>query len=86
MSDITETLRSLAAGDVTLDQVAEDFAARTWPTPPKPADNLDAAMKRMAEDPEPLTPGTWDEVSAAYTSGLIDDEQYAALFKAVQRH
>lgn len=73
MSDVTDQLAALAAGKTTLAKVAEEFASRTWPTPPRTG---------LGDDPEPVMPGSWGEVEAAYACGQIDHEQYTALFNA----
>lgn len=72
MSEVTDALRELRDGKRTLDDVAEFFRAREWPTrePPEQGD---------ASQPEP---GSFAEVAYAYGAGDITIEQYTVLAKA----
>lgn len=80
MSDVTDLLDRLAAGTTTLDDAVRDFESRDWP--PAPDDKTREAAALAGADPEPIAEGSFAEVAAAYTDGLIDDEQYAALATA----
>lgn len=80
MSDVTDELDQLAAGDIDLDQVVADFRTRQWPSAPEPAD--DDPFTLDAQDPEVEPPGAFIEVSTYYSMGKINDEQYAALAQA----
>jgi hypothetical protein len=80
MSDVTDLLDRLAAGTTTLDDVVRDFEKRDWPTAPD--DKAREAAALAGADPEPIPEGSFAEVSSAYVSGQIDDEQYAALATA----
>ena len=81
-SDVAVLLDRLAAGDVSIGEVVVDFAHRSWPGGPgRSADGATAAA-RAEEDPEPITPGSWAEVEAAYVQGRLTDRQYAALYHA----
>lgn len=82
--EVNELLDALYAGGKSLDEVAQRFRERTWPRrrrpPPRSYDELAA---RELEDPDPLVPGSFDDVSIAYHRGRLTDEQYAVLSEAV---
>lgn len=82
MSDVQRLLARLAAGEVSLGDVAIDFASRKWPQQTPPVANYDALAVRELDDPEPILPGSWGEVEAAYAAGKITDRQYGALYEA----
>ena len=84
MSEVTDALRALAAGERTLDDVEQEFRSRPWPrrlTPP-PATYMDAARAEETDADVPPE-GSFAEVSDAYTSGLIDHDQYVRLAETV---
>lgn len=82
-NEITELLLRLHAGDISLDEVAERFRHRHWPrtTSQTPSDYAEMA-RRAQEDPPPWVPGSFDDVSAAYFSDEISEEQYLVLKEA----
>lgn len=83
MSAVTDLLDQLAAGEVELDAVAEDFRTRAWPqlTRDEPGDATEV-FTRDIQDPEERPEGSFIEVAAYYSRHLIDDVQYAALAEA----
>jgi hypothetical protein len=84
MSEVSELISALRAGTLSLDDVAERFRDRRWPdtAAPEPGSYLEMAALTL-EDPEPDTPGSYDEVTAAYDRGEITSEQYQVLSAAV---
>jgi len=79
MSDVTQLLDQIGAGQTTVDAVAADFAKRKWPVPPQPTGD---AFEQDAQDPEPDPEGSFSEVAGYYAMGKLDDQQYAALAQA----
>ena len=79
MSDVTDALDALASGAMTLEQAAALFARRTWPQPPK----LTGTLADEAFPPDP--PGSFAEVSAAFSAGQITAAQYQVLAEAAAR-
>jgi len=79
MSDVTDQLDQLAAGQIDLDAVVSDFGSRQWPQPdPEPNDPFEAEDS----DPEPDPEGSFAEVAGYYARGKLTDDQYAALAQA----
>jgi hypothetical protein len=76
MSDVTDQLDQLAAGQVQLDAVARTSPAvsgrRGAPATGDPFEVED-------QDPEPDPEGSFSEVAGYYAMGKLDDDQYAAL-------
>jgi hypothetical protein len=83
-SDIPELITALRDGTMTLDQVAEQFRARSWPrrTTPPPTTYLELATAAQ-QDPEPYQPDSFDDVVAAYDQGRLSDDEYEVLSEAV---
>jgi hypothetical protein len=83
-TEVTELIAALRGGSLSLDEVAARFRERTWPRTKKPVPTtyLELAAKTL-EDPEPDTPGSFDEVTAAYDRGELTRQQYRALAEAV---
>lgn len=67
VSEVTEALQELADGKREIDDVAQFFREREWP------------RRADGDDPEP---GSFSEVADAYSSRLIDHEQYVQLAQA----
>jgi hypothetical protein len=80
MATVTELLTQLENGEITADDAAREFAFVEWPDEPDRPETLDEA--EADPDPEPFTPGGFEEVSKAYADGRIDDATYEALAKA----
>lgn len=73
---VKEMLDRLASGRATLDQVAADFAARTW-SKGKP---LTEAQRWGVHDLPPADENSPDVVSADHR---LTAQQYGVLFKAI---
>jgi hypothetical protein len=82
LTEVGTLLSDLHSGDKTLDQVATAFRDYSWPDTEPSAQTYSSVSTAEQDDPEPLRAGTFDEVSVAYTVGLITDEQYAVLARA----
>ncbi|GAB3271965.1 hypothetical protein [Kineosporia babensis] len=70
---LKQLIARLAAGEVTLDEIAEDFRRRTFPSRPRVVDGEDAEA-----DPE----GSFMEVAVAFSMGQIDAHTYDVLARA----
>jgi hypothetical protein len=83
MSDVTDLLDQMIAGDVDVDDVAKQFRDRDWPTRPAPQseDFEDAAAKEMS-DAEPQPEGSFAEVVAYFNRGKLDLSTYGTLATA----
>ena len=77
MSPPTEALDRMIAGELTIEQVAQQFGAMSWPAPADPPRTLEQV--EADPDPEPAEPGSFAEVAAYYMDGRITPEQYATL-------
>jgi len=83
-SEVSDMIKALRDGTMTLDQVAERFRERTWPRRKRkpPASYLEMAA-RAQEDPEPHDPESFDDVTAAYHRGELSDSEYDTLAQAM---
>jgi hypothetical protein len=83
-SEISDMIRALRDGTMTLDQVAQQFRERRWPRRRRPpaASYLEMAA-RAQEDPEPYVPGSFDDVAAAFHRGDLSLDEYRVLSEAV---
>jgi hypothetical protein len=84
VSEVTDLIDSYLAGDLTLDELAQQFRSREWPStmPPAPSSYLEMAA-RAQEDPRADVPNSYDEVTAAYARGDLSREEYDVLSDAV---
>jgi len=82
-SEISELIAALRDGSMTLDQVAERFRHREWPSRPAatPTTYLELATAAQ-QDPPPDVPGSFDEVTAAYDRGELTRAAYRQLAEA----
>lgn len=82
-SEVTELIDALRNGTMSLDEVAQRFRERSWPRTrgPRPGNYLDRAAAAGA-DPDPLVPGSFDEVAAAYHRGDLSLDDYRRLAEA----
>jgi hypothetical protein len=82
-SEVTELIDALKQGSISLGEVAQRFRERKWPSThgPKPETYLERAVAAEA-DPDPLVPGSFDEVAAAYHQGDISIDDYRTLAEA----
>ncbi len=71
------------AGELTLDELAQRFHDRVWPTPRRAARTVDELYEREMEDPDPPAEGSFDKVVTAYHAGQITGDEYKALARAV---
>jgi hypothetical protein len=83
-SEVSDLIRSLRDGTLTLEQVAQRFRERQWPRRrrPPPTSYLEMAA-RAQEDPEPYVPDSFDDVSAAFHRGDLSRTEYRVLSEAV---
>jgi hypothetical protein len=83
-SEVSDLIKALRDGAMTLDEVAQRFRERQWPRRrrPPPASYLEMA-DRAQEDPEPYDPNSFDDVTAAYHRGELSDSQYDSLAEAM---
>lgn len=83
-NEVVELLDALYQGNMAVDEVAEHFRSRSWPSRGRSQKQtyLDIAAADM-EDPDPYIPGSYDDVVAAYDRGRLTDEQYAILANAI---
>jgi hypothetical protein len=81
-TEVTELIAAMRAGEIDLDELAEQFRHRTWPITRRQAPTTYLEMAEQ-QDPEPDVPGSFDEVTAAYDRGEITREQYRTLAHAV---
>lgn len=83
MSEITDLVAALRAGQVSLDQVAERFRQRRWPEAAMPARHIrPGAEDRSLADPDPYVPGSFDDVAAALYRGELSLDEYRVLAQA----
>lgn len=83
MSEVTDLIRSLQEGSLSLDEVARRFRERNWPDPPRPQPRTVAEIEaRMMDDPDPYVPGSFDDVLLAYDKGELTQQQYEVLAHA----
>jgi hypothetical protein len=83
-SEVSDLIKALRDGTMTLDEVAHRFRERQWPRRRRlpPASYLEMA-ERAQEDPEPYDPNSFDDVTAAYHRGELSDSQYDTLAEAM---
>jgi hypothetical protein len=83
-SEISDMLKALRDGTMTLDEVAHRFREREWPRRKRPAAATYLEMAaRAQEDPEPYVPGSFDDVAAAFHRGDLSRYEYRVLSEAV---
>lgn len=81
--ELTELISALRDGSMSLDEVAQRFRERSWPRirVRRPTNYLELAAA-AEEDPPPIVPGSFDQVSAAYRRGYMTRAQYEVLLQA----
>jgi hypothetical protein len=84
VSEVSDLIRALRDGTMTLEQVAERFRERQWPRRRRqpPQSYIEMAARTM-EDPEPYVPGSFDDVTDAYDRGELSDHEYDTLAAAM---
>jgi hypothetical protein len=82
--EVSDMIKALRDGSMTLDQVAQQFRERKWPRRKRkpPASYLEMAA-RAQEDPEPYDPESFDDVTAAYHRGELSNSEYDTLAEAM---
>jgi hypothetical protein len=84
VSEVTDLIARYKAGDLSLDEVAERFRTRQWPStpsPPRPSSYLEMAAQAQ-EDPGSDVPGSFDDVEAAFFRHELSIEAYELLRRA----
>jgi hypothetical protein len=83
-SEVSDLIKALRDGTMTLEEVAQRFRERRWPRRRRqpPASYLEMAA-RAQEDPDPYLPGSFDDVSAAFHRGDLSRAEYRVLSEAV---
>lgn len=83
-SEVTDLIKALRDGTMTLDEVAQRFRERKWPRRRResPATYFEMASRTL-EDPEPYLPGSFDDVTDAYDRGDLSLSEYGVLSDAV---
>jgi hypothetical protein len=82
VSDVTDMIAAYRRGELTLDELAQRFRNRTWPSRRLSPPTLEEAYKRELQDPEPIAEGSFDEVASAYLQGEISGQEYDILARA----
>lgn len=83
MSEVTDALDALAAGERTIEDVEQFFRSRTWPLRGEPvAASYEDAARAEERDPAVPEEGSFAEVGDAYTAGTISHDQYVRLAQA----
>jgi len=80
-SEVTELIAALRRGELSLDELANNFRRRHWPRTRRHAPITPAEMAEQ-QDPEPDVPGSYDDLTGAYDRGEITREQYRILVQA----
>lgn len=78
MATVTEMLDRLASGRATLDEVASDFATRSWPK----RQPLTDAQRHGVHDVEPPDENSF---AAVHADSRLTPQEYKALFDAYQK-
>jgi hypothetical protein len=83
-NEVTKLLLSLQSGDMTLDEVAQQFRQRRWPRRnlAQNENSSDMAARELM-DPDPYFPGSYDDVAAAYNQNKITSDQFRTLSEAI---
>ena len=82
-NEVGDLLRALREGQMTLDEVAQRFRQRNWPSRGSRAATYAELAKAELEDPEPYVPGSFDDVTLAYHQGVLTEHQYDVLAAAM---
>jgi hypothetical protein len=83
-NEVAELLDALQAGTLTTEDVAQRFRDRRWPRQPREAvGSYEALLAGETSDPDTYTPGSFDDVIAAYDQQKINREQLRIFSEAV---
>jgi hypothetical protein len=75
-NEVAELLEALHAGTLTTEDVAQRFRARRWPRQRREAvGSYEQILAGETSDPDTYTPGSFDDVIAAYDQQKINREQ-----------
>lgn len=81
MSEVTDALRALQAGERTIEDVEQMFRSRNWPRKPPGPKNATEAFAREQTDYDEAD-GSFAEVGQAFFMGVIDADAYERLAAA----
>lgn len=81
-SEVNDLISALSSGNLTLDEVADRFRARSWPRTRRQTAET-ALQWAEQQDPQPDVPGSYDDLTGAYDRGALTAEQYDVLSDAV---
>lgn len=82
MSEVGDLINSYRGGELTLDELAQRFRMRSWPSRRSAPSTAREGWQREQEDPEPILEGSFDEVLSAYHLGLLSSDEYEVLSRA----
>lgn len=82
MSEVTDMLDAYRGGELTLDELAQRFRMRHWPSARPVPRTAREGWQRELEDPEPIIEGSFDEVVSAYHLGRLSGDEYEVLSRA----
>lgn len=82
MSEVTDMIDAYRGGELTLDELAQRFRVRIWPTRRPAPRTAREGWQRELEDPEPIPEGSFDEVVSAYHLGQLSGDEYEVLSRA----
>ncbi|WP_141584424.1 hypothetical protein [Actinomadura sp. WMMA1423] len=78
MSEVTELIKSLRDGEISLEELASRFREREWPATPKPETYMEVAAAEE-QDPAPDPPGSFSEVYSAYRRRELSPDEFRVL-------
>ena len=82
MSEVTDMINAYRGGEITLDELAQRFRVRSWPSRRPSPRTAREGWQRELEDPEPILEGSFDEVVSAYHLGQLSGDEYDVLSRA----
>lgn len=82
-SNVSHTIDRYVDGEIGIEELCASFRARNWATVPAVCPpGLEDATEAI-DDPEPRVPGSFDDVAHAYDLGMLDDDDYDMVTKAI---
>jgi hypothetical protein len=83
-NEVTELIGRYKAGELTLDELAQDFRTRRWPrTTPGRRMTYPELGAQTEEDPGTDVPDSFDDVEAAFFRHDLSVEEYSKLRAAM---
>jgi hypothetical protein len=83
-NEVNELIGRYKAGELTLEELAQDFRTRRWPrTKPRSQMTYPELAARTEEDPETDVPDSFDDVEAAFFRHDLSVEEYSRLRAAM---